>query len=218
MVSLAALTERTAVLEAIKDFDRRGREDFLRHHQFGKAKWWYLIHGGNQYDSKAIVGVAVGIQTGRPLTTKDFNGGEGSVVRKLRSLGFAVSRAEVNDRTAKLPEETDETFPEGLRYPITVNRAERSARARLQCISYHGTACAVCDMTFEDRYGEEFMGLIHVHHLVPLGNQSDITDVNPKTDLVPVCPNCHAAIHFGGENRTLDMIRNALGRTAAKPR
>jgi 5-methylcytosine-specific restriction protein A len=34
-----------------------------------------------------------------------------------------------------------------------------------------------------------------VHHVVPLSSIGKEYVVNPKTDLVPVCPNCHAMIH-----------------------
>ena len=63
---------------------------FVEHHHFGPAKWWYVVHGTKQYDSKAIVGVAIGIQTGHALTSNDFKGGESNAVRNSR---FASSSA-----------------------------------------------------------------------------------------------------------------------------
>ena len=207
MAGLASLTDRAAVLAAIAEYDRLGRDAFLLRHRFGRARWWHLVHGGRQYDSKAIVGVAIGIQTGKPLVTDDFSGGEASVVRKLRSLGFRVLRSELTDRMAALPEEVDETFPEGLRSTVTVNRVERSAAARLACIEAFGTTCIVCGMDFERAYGQEFAGLIHVHHLQPLGGGVTAREVNPKEDLRPVCPNCHAALHFGGMTRTIEVLK-----------
>jgi 5-methylcytosine-specific restriction enzyme A len=210
MAGIASLTDRNAVLAAISDYDRLGRDAFLERHRFGRARWWHVVHNGKQYDSKAIVGVAIGIQTGRALTTDDFSGGEGSVVRKLRSLGFTVLRALLDEQTAALPEEVDENYPEGLRTTVTVNRAERSAQARLACIEAFGTACTVCGMEFRDVYGPSFDGLIHVHHLKPLGEATGSREVNPRTDLRPVCPNCHAALHHGGVTRTLEELQDHL--------
>jgi 5-methylcytosine-specific restriction protein A len=215
MAGIAALTDRNAVLKAMTDYDRLGRDAFLDHHRFGRAKWWYVLNDGKQYDSKAIVGAAIGYQTGNPLTTNDFGGGEETVVRKLRALRFEVVRHEITEESSRLPEEVPETFPEGMRTTVTVNRAERSAKARLACITIHGTACSVCRMNFEDVYGLEFAGLIHVHHLAPLGGTSDVTLVNPETDLRPVCPNCHAAIHYGGVNRSLEDVQSSLTRSSA---
>jgi len=209
MAGLASLTDRRAVLAAIEEYDRLGRDTFLAHYRFGRAKWWYLVHSGKQYDSKAIIGAAIGFQTGRALTTDDFSGGEASVVRKLHSLGFRVLRREMSEKTA-LPEEVPETFPEGMRVTVTVNRAERSLAARLGCIEIHGTNCVVCGMDFEHRYGSDFAGLIHVHHLKPLGIVRQAAEVNPREELRPVCPNCHAAIHYGGMNRAIEEVQESL--------
>jgi len=50
-------------------------------------------------------------------------------------------------------------------------------------------------MDFGKFYGEEFSGLIEVHHIVPLSQIKKGYKVDPIHDLVPVCPNCHAALH-----------------------
>jgi hypothetical protein len=49
-----------------------------------------LIHNGRSYDSKAILGVAYGYATGRPLGPHDFNGGMYGAAAVLRNLGFDV--------------------------------------------------------------------------------------------------------------------------------
>lgn len=87
---------------------------------------------------------------------------------------------------------------EGARITVQVNRFERSAALREACIEHHGVRCVVCDLSFEERYGEIGRGFIHVHHLVPLSQIAGKTEVNAVTDLVPVCPNCHAMLHRGG--------------------
>ena len=79
--------ERAAV-----EFDRLGREAFLDHYGFGRARSYFLVHGGRQYDSKAVVGVAHGFDRPDlgPLQPQDFSGGEATVARHLKSLGFSV--------------------------------------------------------------------------------------------------------------------------------
>lgn len=91
-VSIADLTQSGAVLRAIKEFDRLGRENFLSRYGFGKARAYFLIHEGRRYDSKAIVGVALGYQfpAAGPLAGKDFSGGDATVRAKLEALGFSV--------------------------------------------------------------------------------------------------------------------------------
>lgn len=93
------------------------------------------------------------------------------------------------------PEEVSNTLEEGHRRTITVNKYERSSIARQKCIEEHGLNCAVCDMNFEEVYGEDGKGFIHVHHIVPLHEVGDTYKVDYKKDLVPVCPNCHAMLH-----------------------
>ena len=199
------------------EYDRLGRDAFLNQHGFGRARWWYVLHDGKQYDSKAIVGVAVGIETGHALTAADFTGGEDTVVRKLRSLRFRVIRVGIFDESLLFPEEVPDTFSEGMRRTITVNRVERSAAARRACIEVHGTACTVCGIDLEDVYGADFAGMIHVHHLDPLAGRGEAREVDPQVDLRPVCPNCHSAIHYGNANRTIAEVQDCIKGTRSAP-
>jgi 5-methylcytosine-specific restriction enzyme A len=90
---------RAAVLDAIAEYDTLGQEEFLGKYGFDRARSYLLIHGGKAYDSKAIVGVAHGFLPGeRALAARDFSGGEATVGRLLRGLGFTV---QVGDLTAE---------------------------------------------------------------------------------------------------------------------
>ena len=92
-MSLSDVT-REGVERALADFDRMGREDFLSEFGFGPAPGYFLIRGGQRYDSKAIVGVAHGYDRPElgPLSAPDFTDGETNVVRHLEYLGFDVQR------------------------------------------------------------------------------------------------------------------------------
>jgi 5-methylcytosine-specific restriction protein A len=90
VVSLKDIT-RPAVLKAIEEYDELGQDAFLTKHGFGLARSYFLISNGKTYDSKAIVGVAHGYLPGRqPLSAAEFSGGEATVARLLRRLGFNV--------------------------------------------------------------------------------------------------------------------------------
>ncbi len=106
--------DRAAVLNAIRDFDQLGRDEFLRQHGFGRSRAYFLKHQDNLYDSKAIVGVAHGYSGSnrRPLTAMQFNGGEATVAPILRGLGFEV---QVSD-TTPTPSALGNESPEGLAY------------------------------------------------------------------------------------------------------
>lgn len=84
---------------------------------------------------------------------------------------------------------------EGASYTVKTTRYERSSLNRAACIEIYGTTCKVCSMDFEESYGEIGKGYIHVHHKIPLSEIDDSYTVNPKEDLIPVCPNCHAMLH-----------------------
>jgi 5-methylcytosine-specific restriction protein A len=88
-MSLADLT-RPAVLAAIEEHGRLGREDFLRRYGFGPARDYRLLFEGREYDSKAIAGVAHQFTApgAAPLTAADFSGGRNTVKRTLERLGF----------------------------------------------------------------------------------------------------------------------------------
>lgn len=87
------------------------------------------------------------------------------------------------------------TYREGRRYKVELTKIERNRKARLQAIALHGSYCHVCQFDFEIAYGEIGRGLIQVHHVNPLADSASIELVNPQTDLVPVCANCHMVIH-----------------------
>lgn len=77
---------------------------------------------------------------------------------------------------------------------------ERDERNRADAIAYHGTRCKICEFDFEEVYGERGVGYIEIHHIVPLCDIGEEQEINPKTDLVPVCSNCHRMIHRRKDN------------------
>jgi len=117
-------------------------------------------------------------------------------VKNLVRVGDDWFAAEI-DLEYPLPEElaTPERFPEGAKTTVVINAHERNSKARAACIAYHGCHCAACDLSFVSKYGELGSDFIHVHHIKPLRAVDEEYEVDPKEDLIPVCPNCHAMIH-----------------------
>jgi hypothetical protein len=91
-MAIRDITSRQAVLNAVAEYDRIGQAAFLERYGFGRAREFFLVVGGHEYDSKAIVGAAHGYQFPQegPLTARDFSGGEATVQRLLESLDFTV--------------------------------------------------------------------------------------------------------------------------------
>ena len=106
----------------------------------------------------------------------------------LRSSG-------ANDFASADEMEPSKVYREGLRRQIWVNAFERDPDARAECVAHYGTVCQICSFDFGEAYGDIGVGFIHVHHINPLSESPSESEVDPVTDLLPVCPNCHAMLH-----------------------
>jgi 5-methylcytosine-specific restriction protein A len=152
---------------------------------------------------------------------------EAAVLRpKFRSLfsseELAIARARLADVNKQVkargatdyfyPETVDgkQTYVEGARRFVPVNQLERSKAARASCVRHHGLRCAVCDVLMEEVYGRRGKGYIHVHHLRPAALMTQAYKVDPRRDLIPVCPNCHAMLHVGGKLWSIDDLRRSM--------
>ena len=90
-------------------------------------------------------------------------------------------------------------------------RARRATDAREACLAaYDPPVCQACGIDFARTYGPAFADCLHVHHLKPMRDATEVREVNPTVDLVPVCPNCHAVIHAGGGLRSIEEVRALL--------
>lgn len=99
---------------------------------------------------------------------------------------------------------------EGAPRVVEQTRCERDLALRAACLALQGPQCRVCGMSFERVYGADAAGFIHVHHLEPLGTVGEAHVVDPATDLIPVCPNCHGVIHLRNPPFTPDEVKAML--------
>lgn len=84
--------------------------------------------------------------------------------------------------------------PEGKKRYVLHVTYERSPRNRANAIKIHGTICKCCGFDFNAVYGPEFArDYIEIHHIKSLTETDG--EVNPATDLVPLCSNCHSMVH-----------------------
>ena len=109
----------------------------------------------------------------------------------LRSLWEEHTRGMVGDGDTVPPG----TYPEGATKTVLVNKYERSPKARRACIEHHGSTCKVCGFDFGSKYGEIGANYIQVHHFVPVSQLGPDYEVDPVSDLVPLCANCHVMAH-----------------------
>ena len=91
-------------------------------------------------------------------------------------------------------------YKDGNKTEFFGSRYERKLKNRFKAIEIHGTTCFVCGFNFEEAYGEHGKDFIEVHHVKPLSTLEEATEIDPETDLVPVCSNCHRMLHRDREN------------------
>jgi len=95
----------------------------------------------------------------------------------------------------EISKEEVELMTEGSVDRVAVNIYERNPELRRKCIEHYGPICQICGFDFGKVYGQEFAGMIHVHHIFELSKIKKEHEVNPIEDLIPVCPNCHMVLH-----------------------
>lgn len=153
----------------------------------------------------------------RPITAAEIRNVGGRIfgqtlVRVEEGIASRILDLRKTLEMRALPEEIDEeeVFFEGAKTRIAINAYERNIEARSKCIDHYGPKCQVCGMSFKEAYGPEFERIIHVHHLRKISEIGESYVVNPISDLRPVCPNCHAAIHNNKEPFTIEEIKGKI--------
>ncbi len=135
-----------------------------------------------------------------------------------RSLGVSPDRKErkywLIEESAGLAETAsiyDKGYKEGLVKGVLQDAYERNPKARAECIKIYGKNCMICNMNFQSVYGDIGENFIHVHHLTPLSRQGGKScRTNPKKDLRPVCPNCHAMLHQEQPPLTIQELKRKM--------
>lgn len=96
--TLSGLTRRQAVIDAMGEFRRLGRDAFIEEYstpeaRFLRSREYFVLHEGVAYDSKPLVAAAYGHQHGREhaLHSNDFSGGP-SVMAAMHRLDFNLVR------------------------------------------------------------------------------------------------------------------------------
>lgn len=86
--------DRTDVLAAITEFDRRGRDGVMQDlssYGFRVSRHYFVVHSGQYYDSKPLLALAAHHRTGTTPRDSEFEGGNTRAAALLRGLGFTVT-------------------------------------------------------------------------------------------------------------------------------
>lgn len=212
------------VVQALRQFDSDYPESNMYKSWLDRNTYKYAIDfNGKLYPPKHILYMVTGVET------THFSGGD-ETNRVFEKLGFTIvnknnyASAEdiveeiwhqyLSDSHTGNPNIDDDKeitrYQEGTRVKITSYRYERDSKARQACLEYFGTNCSVCDFDFGMIYGGIGEGFIHVHHLVPISERDTEYSVDPKEDLRPVCPNCHAMLHRTNPPYTIEELKSVI--------
>ncbi|WP_272699815.1 HNH endonuclease [Desulfovibrio sp. Fe33] len=125
-------------------------------------------------------------------------------------ISFVVPNEDESDQEQNDIPSPTQGRNEGAKISYQATRYERNPQNRLEAIRIHGTKCSVCGMDFGEKYGTWGEGFIEIHHVTPLAMGEAEQEVNPATDLVPVCSNCHRMIHRHGKVLSIAAARDLL--------
>ena len=109
-----------------------------------------------------------------------------------------------------------EALYEGAPKSVELTTYERNARARALCIAHFGSTCLACGLNYEEKFGPIGLGLIHVHHILPLAERSQEYQIDPIRDLVPLCATCHHVVHSRQPPFTIEEIKCAIERARSR--
>ncbi|MEE9361249.1 MAG: HNH endonuclease [Cellulophaga sp.] len=106
--------------------------------------------------------------------------------------------------------ESEKHLTEGKSKTVSVNIYERNIQARKECIEHFGLNCQVCEYNFEDKFGNLGKDFILVHHKIEIATIGKEYKINPITDLIPVCPNCHSMLHKRKPAYTISELKKNI--------
>jgi hypothetical protein len=204
---------RETVLEAIEEFDRIGKKEFLRKYASGAdAQVYRIFHNWNIYPMKAIWAAAY-----RPtLMTRDFS--YKTVKIDVQALGFklfdlaeqfkGMPLAGLDIDTALIDLAAGEI--EGKRVLVEIERVQRSAAIVARVKARRPAVCEACGFDFGEVYGPRGKGYIECHHIDPLSGREGVADVTKESDLALLCANCHRMVHRYEPCLTIDELKDIL--------
>lgn len=157
----------------------------------GRRECVFEVTGPYIFDESNSI---IGYSHQRPAALTDINPeslwqASGSDVAEGQNVRWTLARCSGTRRSF------DIVHFEGKRFSVTSTAIERDSSARERCLRHFGCFCQVCGMNFEEVYGEIGKDYIHVHHRIDLARRDGVHIICPKSDLVPLCPNCHAMVH-----------------------
>ncbi|WP_236121948.1 hypothetical protein [Cellulomonas palmilytica] len=135
---------RQHVLQAIAEYDSRGRDGFLGVYGYAPTPGYAIVHEGSSYDLPAVLGVAHRFATGRLAPSDEVVGSIGSAAAILRKRGFEVT--EPGGSSAAGARSSSRTTTRAPRAPRTTTPRATPTR-RTAAPEPVAAICPTCSMT-----------------------------------------------------------------------
>lgn len=134
--------------------------------------------------------------------------GNDEIVRRANLFMSSVAGVDFNYATTVIEQAVEAGFEEGTKVQKTHLTIERNGKLRKAYFDAHPTAvCDVCRLDTNASF-PWVDKVLDVHHLLPLASGTRTASAGTVlSDLVPLCPTCHRAVH-----RFYDRELGKLGR------
>jgi len=122
-----------------------------------------------------------------------------------------IISVDVKKEIEQYPDEQNGRIPyyEGAQFSVVINKYERNLKAKKECLEHYKRICKICGFKDFESYGSE-IGIIEVHHIIPLSEINEVYCVDPIKDLIPVCPNCHRALHSQRPPLSIEELKDIV--------
>ena len=152
-----------------------------------------FIHYNNTHDEYRVTGLR------RWFVSAGLMNGDIVQIKKVSGEGVLLLSYQKREHTAAQKLEYDVKLDEALSalegtLGSAGKRRKRAAYLKKKAAEIHGKACLCCGFTSERRYAGIKKVIIDFHHIYPLGALVGPVKVR-AVDLIPLCPNCHRAVH-----------------------
>ncbi len=159
-----------------------------------------IVHPGHNYILASLI-----LEKENNLLLEGKNASD--LIRKQKTTTTLIEKQYPTEESAF---DIKSKYEEGNVIPMYVNRYERNQKAKNICIKHYGAFCQGCGFDFGKVYGAYANGFIHVHHLKPLSEINKTYLVDPIKDLIPLCANCHSAVHLSKPILTIDKLKKNM--------
>jgi len=90
-------------------------------------------------------------------------------------------------------------------------RLERNRSLAEKAKKSLGYRCKVCDINFEEQYGEVGKNFIEAHHLTPISKlEGDKIQLDVRKDFTVLCANCHRMIHRLDDTSNIPLLKSLI--------